>query len=206
MNTNRIGISQHFSETLISLAAVTTAEEIDLATINQALGSRSVGSLLLFLSLPMVIPVPAPGISVAFGIPLIIISLQLLFGRQSLWLPASIAHRSISRENLHVYVTRALPALRRVEHLVQPRFAGMTSRVAIHAIGAMCLALALIITLPVPLGHLIPGAAISIMALGLIEQDGLAICAGLLTGLIALLVVFLAIFGLIAVQDAWFSS
>ena len=206
MNTNRIGISQHFSETLTSLVAATTTEEIDLATINEALGSRSVGSLLLFLSLPMVIPVPAPGISVVFGIPLVIISLQLLFGRQSLWLPASIANRAISRENLHVYVTRALPALRRVEHLVQPRLAGMTSCLAIQAIGAMSLLLAFVIALPVPLGHLIPGAAISIMALGMIERDGVAICAGLLTGIIALLVVYLAIFGLIAVQNAWFSS
>ena len=204
MNAKRIGISQHFSEMLMSLVAAATTEQIDLATINQVLGSRSVGSLLLFLSLPMVIPVPAPGISVAFGIPLIFISMQLLFGRQSLWLPASIARRAISRENLHLYVTRALPTLRRVEHLVQPRLAGMTSRLAIHAVGAMSLALAFIITLPVPLGHLIPGTAISLMAIGLIEQDGLAICAGLLTGIFALLVVFLAIFGLIAVQHAWF--
>ena len=206
MNTKRIGISQHFSEMLMSLAAATTTEEIDLATINQVLGSRSVGSLLLFLSLPMVIPVPAPGISVVFGIPLIFISLQLMFGRQSLWLPASIARRAISRENLHVYIARALPTLRRVEHLVQPRFAEMTSRLAIHAIGAMSLALAFIIALPVPLGHLIPGTAISIMALGLIEQDGLAICAGLLTGIFALLVVSSAIFGLVAVRHAWFLS
>ena len=55
-----------------------------------------------------------------------------------------------------------------------------------------------IITLPVPLGHHVPGAAISVMALGLIEQDGLAILAGLLIGGIALLVVGFAMIGLMA--------
>jgi hypothetical protein len=63
----------------------------------------------------------------------------------------------------------------------------------------MCLVLALIITLPIPLGHLVPGAAISLMALGLIEHDGLMIIAGFLIGGLALLVVTFAMIGLTAV-------
>jgi hypothetical protein len=52
--------------------------------------------------------------------------------------------------------------------------------------------MAIIITLPIPLGHFIPGGAISIIALGLIEGDGLLIAVGLVVSLVALAVVTLA--------------
>ena len=59
-------------------------------------------------------------------------------------------------------------------------------------IGAICLVLAIIITLPVPLGHMLPGAAISLLALGLLERDGLAIGIGLATAGLAFVVVAIA--------------
>jgi hypothetical protein len=160
------------------------------------LGNRSTGALLLFLALPMVLPIPAPGISVVFGVPLMLISAQLLVGRQTLWLPERFARRSVTRDQLDVYVRRALPAVRKMEKLVKPRFVQLTHGIALRAVGAICLVLALIITLPVPFGHLVPGAAISVMALGLIERDGAMTILGLLIGGLALVVVALAMIGL----------
>jgi hypothetical protein len=55
-----------------------------------------------------------------------------------------------------------------------------------------CLVLAIIITLPVPLGHVVPGTAISVLALGLIERDGVAIALGMLTAVLGLLIVIFA--------------
>ena len=186
----------HFSKMLLTLTARTKGtERIHLSGIVDFFGSRSIGSLLLFLALPMVLPIPAPGISVVFGVPLILISAQLLFGRRSLWLPVRLGNRTIGRSSLDSYVRRALPAIRKMEKLVRPRFSELTGRIAVRAVGAMCVLLALIITLPVPLGHLIPGTAISVMALGLIEGDGLLLAAGMLTGGVALLVVTFALIG-----------
>jgi hypothetical protein len=189
----------HFSTLLLSLGAEAPEGRISLSFVAHALGNRSTGTLLLFLALPMVLPIPAPGISVIFGVPLILISAQLVWGRETLWLPHFLASRFINRSQLEAYMRRATPALNKMEKLVKPRFAQMTHGMAVRAVGAMCVVLALVITWPVPLGHLVPGAAISLMALGLIERDGLMIVAGLLIGVLALLVVTLAMIGLTVV-------
>ena len=41
-----------------------------------------------------------------------------------------------------------------------------------RVIGAFYLVLAVILTLPIPLGNVLPALAISIIALGMIERDG----------------------------------
>jgi hypothetical protein len=57
-------------------------------------------------------------------------------------------------------------------------------------------------TLPIPLGHMVPGAAISFLALGLIERDGLAVGVGLITATLGLAIVALASTGLIVAVRA----
>ena len=175
------------------------SERVELGTISQLMGSRSIGALLLFFALPMVLPIPMPGISIVFGIPLIVISVQLLFGHRHAWLPARLARRSIARIDLSVYIQKALPTLHRIESVLRPRIEGLTGNKAMRLVGSACLILALIITLPIPFGHLVPGLAISAMALGLIERDGLIVGAGLFIALIALLIVAMAMIGLAAV-------
>jgi hypothetical protein len=194
----------HFSGALLSLAGADHAAQVSLSTITESLGSSTIGSLLLFFALPMVLPIPAPGISVLFGVPLILISGQLLFGRRSLWLPPRLANRTISRSDLENYVRRALPAIQKFETMARPRFAGMTRGLGLRAVGAMCLTLALIIALPIPFGHLVPGIAISAMALGLIERDGLAVFLGHLIGGIAIVVVTFATIGLVGAGQSLF--
>jgi hypothetical protein len=83
------------SDLLKRQAAMVTSERVTLRDMAEFLGDRSIGGLLLVLALPMALPVPAPGISVIFGVPLIVISAQLALGYRRL--PARLAQRSISR-------------------------------------------------------------------------------------------------------------
>src|SRR5579859_6885843 len=115
------GESGHFSDALALFAATMTKERVDLGTIVQFMGQRSIGASLLLLALPMALPIPAPGISVIFGVPLILISAQLLFGRRHAWLPERLAHRAISRADFITFVDRALPTLHLLERIVRPR-------------------------------------------------------------------------------------
>ena len=176
---------------------------MDLAAIIQFMGQRSIGALLLVLALPMALPIPTPGISVAFGVPLILISAQLLLGRRCAWLPARLARRSIARTDLISFVERALPALHALERIVRPRIGWLAGDWAMMPVGAICLVLAVVITLPIPFGHMVPGAAISVLALGLIERDGLAIGFGLLIAVLGLVIVTFASTSLIAALQAW---
>jgi hypothetical protein len=193
---------QHLSKALDELAVSIRTERVALETINQFLGRRSIGALLLILALPMWLPIPAPGISVAFGVPLILVSAQLLVGRRFAWLPRWLARRSITRRELRTLIAKARPTLRTLERVVRPRLSWLAADWAMFPVGGICLVLSLVITLPIPLGHMVPGAAISFLALGLIERDGLAVGVGLITATLGLAIVALASTGLIVAVRA----
>jgi hypothetical protein len=73
-------------------------------------------------------------------------------------------------------------------------------------VGIICLILAIIITLPMPLGHVIPGTAISILALGLIERDGVAIAIGIFTAVLGLAIVTVASAGILNTAPLWWAD
>lgn len=193
----------HLSAALEAFADSVAGERVDLETLSRFMERRSIGALLLILALPMALPIPTPGISVLFGIPLILVSAQLLIGRRSVWLPLRLARRSISRSEFLTFVSRVLPSLRAMERLVRPRLRWMAGDWVMVPVGAICLVLAIIILLPVPLGHVVPGAAISVLALGMMERDGVVIAIGLFTALLALAIVTLASTGFVAVLRTW---
>ena len=47
------------------------------------------------------------------------------------------------------------------------------------AAGLVCLMLSLVLVLPIPLGNMLPALAICLLALGILERDGLWVLAGL---------------------------
>jgi hypothetical protein len=69
-------------------------------------------------------------------------------------------------------------------------------------IGAFCLILSIVLVLPVPLGNMLPGIALCLIALGVLERDGLWIAGGVGVGLIALLIAWGVIYALF--RAAWF--
>jgi len=191
------------SDLLMRQAATVTGERVTLGDMVEFLGDRSIGGLLLVLALPMALPVPAPGISVLFGVPLIVISAQLALGYRRAWLPARLARRSVPRSTFSTIVDRMLPTLRRLERIVRPRAGWLAGPSARMPVGIISFVLAIIITLPVPLGHVVPGTAISVLALGLIERDGIAIALGIFTAVVGLLVVIFASAGILNAARLW---
>jgi Exopolysaccharide synthesis, ExoD len=109
------------SDELVVYAKTVNGERVTFSTLVGLMGRRSITFLLLFLALPMALPIPAPGISVLFGLPLIVISAQLAAGRHRAWLPERLARQSMPRDSFVVVVERALPTLRRLERIVRPR-------------------------------------------------------------------------------------
>jgi len=180
------------SELLAEHAHTVRSERVSFADIADFLGTRSIGAWLLMLALPMVLPVPAPGISVLFGVPLMIISTQLALGGRRAWLPAFILRQSMARTDYVALVARMQPAVERFERHVRPRALWLANDWAKIPIGLICLVLAMIITLPIPLGHVAPGTAICLLALGLMERDGVVIGIGFAAAALALVIVTVA--------------
>ena len=54
-----------------------------------------------------------------------------------------------------------------------------------------------------PMGHVVPGTAISVLALGLIERDGIAIALGIFTAVLGLAIVMIGSAGILNTAHLW---
>lgn len=166
-------------------------ESLTIGELVEELGERAFGALMFVFAIPNVIPAP-PGTSAVLGLPLVILTFQLMIGRQTLWLPKRIAARAVSGQLIASFVKRALPVLERFEKILRPRLSLVViSNAAERVLGLVCFSLAVILFLPIPLLNILPAAAIAILALGLAERDGLAAILGYLLALSSVFVLIL---------------
>ena len=171
---------QNLSAVLLAFAANLNRERIQWGELDQLLGDRSFGFLLLLFALPNSIPlVGIPGVSTVTGIVLIVIAIQMIGGLRRLYLPERIQRRSFSGTGFKKLIQRAAPWLAKLERGLKPRWLWLTSCRAERWLGGVCLLLALLLILPIPFGNFFPGFAVVLLALGLIEKDGAFIVAGL---------------------------
>ncbi len=160
-----------------------TSEDTTIGTLVDSLGERAFGALMFVFAVPNIIPTP-PGTSAILGLPLVILTFQVMMGRQSLWLPEAVRQRRISRGMLQSFVGKVLPVMARLERILRPRLGFLvSSNLAERVIGLVAFPLSVVLFLPIPFGNILPAAAVSCIALGLAERDGLAVGAGYLLGL-----------------------
>lgn len=101
-----------------------------------------------------------------------------------------ITDRSLSRVDFEKVVTVVTPWLARAEGIMRPRFTFLAGRPSVYVVGLLCLILSIILFLPIPLGNMLPSIAIAIMALGLLERDGVSVGIGFVTGIASIVVVW----------------
>lgn len=139
---------------------------------------RALGFALLIFALPCCLPMP-PGIPTICGVALCIIALNLIAARQRPWLPSAIADKSVTRADLKRIVERVGPYLERLEKFCKPRWPIVTETFGKILIGIIIFVLGFIMILPIPfLGNMPPGFAASVIAIGMIERDGLLVVIG----------------------------
>ncbi len=177
------------SELLSQVAEDESRERVSTGDLLAMAGDRAFGALIFVFALPNLVPTP-PGTSAILGLPLIILSFQLLYGRRTPWLPKAIAARSIARADLASVVRRTAPVLKRIERVLKPRLSWLVTAVSERLLALLMLILSVILFLPIPLGNIFPAAAMCIIALALIEHDGLAALFGVLIGAGSVLIVW----------------
>ncbi|GAA0619951.1 hypothetical protein GCM10009422_14460 [Brevundimonas kwangchunensis] len=142
-----------------------------------AFGERGFGALMLFLGLVSAVIGAIPGSTTVLGMPVLLISVQLIIRRDQLWMPKWALASSIDRGGYRDAIAGVLPRLRRVERWSRPRLSVMTNEISEVLIGLACLILCTILVLPIPGGNLIPSLIIVAFGFGLVQRDGLAILA-----------------------------
>ncbi|WP_240233436.1 exopolysaccharide biosynthesis protein [Devosia lacusdianchii] len=180
--------ADRLSEILTAIAKGQHRERISIADLLHALEHRAIGALMFIFAVPNAIPVP-PGVSAVLGAPLIFLSFQLMIGRRP-WLPKIITDRSLSRVDFEKVVDLAAPWLAKAERLMRPRFEFLAKPPAEYLVGAVCLLLSIILFLPIPLGNMLPAFTICVLALGVLERDGVWIALGLASALAAVVIVW----------------
>ena len=189
----------------------------------EAFGERAFGALILLLAMMSLFPWP-PGGKAVFSAPIILLSLELVIRRDTVWLPRWVLNASVSRATYAKLIARPFSApgwlrrwvltrrfnigtgprrhryvasdwfrrlvrrrprgmsfvslLRKIERLSKPRLPMLTGEIADVIVGVICVLLAVMLALPVPLGDMLPAVTLAIFGLALTQRDGLAILAG----------------------------
>ena len=180
------GESARFSDILVALAREETRERVSIGDLFSTLGDRAYGALMLTFALPNIVPTP-PGTSAITGTPLVFLAARLMLGL-SPWLPRLILDRSMARSDFAVVINKVIPWLARAEGLLKPRLRLLNGTRADHLTGAVCLFLAVVLALPIPLANILPAIAICLFSLGLIERDGVFTLAGFVVAAISIAV------------------
>ena len=146
-------------------------ELLPLKVLLAGLGRRAYGMLLFVATLPAFIPIPIGG---AISGPLVVlIGVQLLWGRRRPWLPRFLASRGPHRHALARFYRLVSPWLARLERLVRPRLPVLLHyRAARVFTGLLLVLLGLLLALPIPLTNYLFGAILLLFALAMLERDG----------------------------------
>jgi hypothetical protein len=192
--------ARRLSDLLTDIAEDPSRERISVADLLFFMKDRAIGALMLIFALPNALPA-IPGTSAVLGAPLVFLAAQLMLGWRP-WLPKVIAERSMPRKDFAAMIAKAGPWLARAEKLLKPRLTWLAYPPAEHVIGVLCLVLAIVLVLPIPLGNMAPALAICLLSFGLLERDGVWVALGAIVGIGS--VVFLWAFVYAAVKSIVF--
>ncbi len=151
-------------------------DKITVGNIIEVIGSRSFGPLLLLIGIILFSPLSGiPGMPTTMGVFLLLLALQLLFGRKYFWLPDWLLKRSVTRTRLDKSLKWMRPVSGFIDRFLEPRLTVFTNGPGMYAIALICMVIAVCL----PIMELIPfsasaaGAVLTFFGLSLISDDGL---------------------------------
>lgn len=155
------------SRIVAEVAARFPGERITLGEMAEAFGDRAFGLLILLLLLPSLLP----GMASVFGLPILLLGVQMGLGRRTPKLPGFLARQSVKRTDLLRLTGVSSTWMNRIEQYVRPRPGFFTSLVGDRLFGWLTAYAALMLILPGPGTNGPPAFGNIVMALGLVEHD-----------------------------------
>lgn len=142
-------------------------DRISLGQMAAGFGDRAFGLLVLMLLLPALIP----GMASVFGLPILLLGIQMGLGRRVPKLPAFLARQTVRREDLLKLAGASSKWLRRIERYVRPNPGIFISPRGDRLFGWLTAYCAVMLILPGPGTNGPPAFGNIVMALGLVEHD-----------------------------------
>lgn len=158
-------------------------ERITLGELAEVFGDRAFGLLILLLCLPSLLP----GMASVFGLPMLILGVQMGLGFREPRLPRILARRSLRRVDLLRMAATSSNSLSRVERWVRPRPGWFTSPTGDRLVGWLTAYAALMLILPGPGTNGPPAFGAIVMSLGVVEADSRVVGIGAVATLLGCL-------------------
>ncbi|NJS41500.1 exopolysaccharide biosynthesis protein [Candidatus Gracilibacteria bacterium] len=142
--------------------------------------------MLVVLAIPSALPLPAAGYSVPFGIILTVLAIQMILNKKYVWFPNWINNRSLPTSKDAKLLNGMVKFLEFFENLLKPRLKILSKGLFYRVLGILVLLCAISMIIPIPLTNTIPAFGVFLVGLGLLEEDGFFILAGLISAIIGL--------------------
>jgi len=192
------------SQILQSFLNLPKEQKMTIGQFLELFGVRSIAIVILILALPHSIPiVEPPGISTITGLPILFFSFQIMIGRHKIWLPKKLTEKKLPQTFLRKAIKYTLPVIKFIEKFIHPRWKCFFSKNAQKFIGFMIFLMSLVLALPIPGANFLPGVSISLLALALIETDGVLAAIAIIFSTASLVLMYKLILFTIKVILSW---
>ena len=129
----------------------------------------------------MLLPVSIPGVSTPFGLLILFIGVGITLNRVP-WLPAILMERRFAADQLKPTLHKGADLLARIDRFIRPRLLPLTGSTLINRCNGLLIMLAaLLMMLPlgaIPFTNAMPAWAILLLAIGMLQRDGLFVAGG----------------------------
>jgi hypothetical protein len=171
-----------------------------------ALEGKGHAAIVTVLALPFAQPIQIPGLSMPFGIVLFYSGLRIAFAQEP-WLPGWLRLKKIPPTTAMALLEALRKVAKLAERILHPRwtyFCRNSFWHRMHGILIAFLSILLALPLPIPMSNMLAAIPIVLIALALLEDDGLYLAAGYLAAIpCAVFFTVLFVFGPVAVAVVW---
>ncbi|HRJ64037.1 exopolysaccharide biosynthesis protein [uncultured Brevundimonas sp.] len=164
-----------FIALVADLAAISGPDGLTLREIRDRLDERGFGLMILILAIPCLVPA-LYGVPQIVGIPILLLAGQMLAGRIEPWLPEAALKRRVSKAWLDRMADFATKRMGWFEQLSRPRLTVFAEGWAERVVAIFMILATLTIVLPMT--NTVPSVALTLLAVGVIQRDGLFVLGG----------------------------
>ena len=169
-------------EQLEAIIAQLPEDQLSLGELLEVFGDEGLLLLTILLTLVFLIPVSIPGVTPLWGAATLLAGTTRLL-RRPLCLPAKLRGRALPAAKLRPALTGGLHWVRRLEKVSRPyRLRGLVDGRAQDVFNNLAFILAALLLMApfgfIPFSNTLPGLALLLYAIGMIQRDGTAILLG----------------------------
>lgn len=186
----------NLEERILILRRKAKGVSLSVAEILSILSGKGRFFILILLSIPFCQPIQIPGLSTVFGIIIAFLGLRISFGSR-IWLPQKFLAKKVPSSTFEKVTNKILALVRKIKPWIHLRFIWMCQSRSMQKINGLIifiLGISLALPLPIPFSNLTAAWSIFLVALGMLEDDGVFVLIGYIFSLLTITLLLFMVF------------